>query len=178
MQEIEIKFKVDNLEKVKEFLKKEGCLFSPLLNQKDTIFVSDLDDVVVGEGKVFTRVRSVNGKYELNLKKQSKKLMQSEEVEFEVSNYDEALSFLELLDLKKWVVVEKKRITTKYKDYNICIDEVKRLGSFVEIEIVTSRKNNTDFYEKEILGVAGELGIDINNRINSFYDVMISELDK
>jgi adenylate cyclase class 2 len=178
MQEIEIKFKVDNLEVAKDKLKQQGCIFSEKLYQKDTVFVPSLRDTSNGEGKMFARVRTVNGRSELNLKKQSSKLMQSKEIEFEVSNYDSAYDFLETIGLHKWVTVEKKRITTKYKEFNICLDEVKRLGNFIEIEILTNEEDKTEYYEKIILECAEYLGIDINNRINSFYDAMMNKLEK
>ena len=65
----------------------------------------------------------------------------------------------------------------KYKQFNICIDEVKRLGQFIEIEIVTHEQDKTDYYEKEIIKISQELGINTDNRINSFYDNMIHELN-
>lgn len=178
MQEIEIKFRVDNLDIIKDKLKQEGCILSEELYQKDTVFVPTLSDTSNGEGKMFVRVRNVNGKSELNLKKQSSSIIQSKEIEFEVSNYDSAYDFLETIGLHKWVTVEKKRITTKYKDFNICIDEVKRLGNFIEIEILTNEEDRTEYYEKIILECAECLGIDINNRINSFYDAMMRALEK
>lgn len=58
------------------------------------------------------------------------------------------------------------------------MDEVKRLGSFIEIEIITNEIDNTEYYEQEIIKAASELGIDPNNRINNFYDVMINELNE
>ena len=177
MQEIEIKFRVEDVEKVKNILLSEGCHFSEELNQKDTIFVPDLNHTENGEGKVFVRIRKVNNKTILTLKEQTARIMESKEIEFEVGSFEKAYDFLELLGLAKWVTVEKKRVETTYKNYNICIDSVNRLGDFVEIEIVTEDTEHTDFYEQEILGLASMLSIDVNNRINNFYDTMIHELD-
>lgn len=178
MQEIEIKFKVDNLDKIMEIFTINNIKLSEKLSQKDTIFVPDINDVANGEGKIFTRVRLENDRVQLTLKKQSSRVMQSKEIEFEVSSFDSAYDFLETLGLKEWVTVEKTRITAKYKGYNICMDRVKRLGDFVEIEIVTKEENNTDFLEQQILSIAKELKIDTNRRINSYYDTMIDELNK
>ena len=178
MQEIELKFQVDEIKAVKSRLKKLGCHFSEVLEQKDTVFVQNINDTSSEKGKVFIRIRTVNGKSELNLKKQSSKLMQSKEIEFKVSSFESTYDFLDTLGLSEWVTVEKQRITTEYKNCNICIDEVKRLGSFIEIEIVTEEEEKTEYYEKEILKVAKEIGIDIKNRVNSFYDTMINKLDE
>ena len=178
MQEIELKFQVDNLEKIKQHLLNLDCEFSKDIIQKDVIYVPDINDTSNAEGKIFIRIRSVNDKSELTLKQQSKKIMQSKEIEFEVSDFNSASDFLETIGLTKWVTVEKKRITTKYKDFNICIDDVKRLGQFIEIEVLTNEEHQTDYYETKIIELAKELGININKRVNNFYDTMISELDK
>lgn len=177
MQEIEIKFRVKNLADLKRKLENKGCQLSKELHQKDTVFVSDLSDTVSSEGKIFTRIRSVNGINELNLKRQSKELMSSKEIEFEVSDYDKAYDFLSTLGLKKWVTVEKTRVTGTYGVFNICIDTVKHLGDFIEIEIVTEDENNIAMYEERILEVAKELSIDQNDRVNSHYDTMLNELN-
>lgn len=176
MQEIEIKFKVEDIDSLKEKLINEGCKLSEKLHQKDTVFVSNLEDTTSSEGKMFIRIRSVNGKNELNLKKQSKDIINSKEIEFDVSDYDKTYDFLDTLGLKKWVTVEKTRVTSSYEEFNICIDTVKYLGDFIEIEIVTEDGNDIHIYEEKILDVAKKLGIDIKNRVNSHYDTMLNEL--
>jgi len=178
MQEIEMKFQMNNLKDVRETLENLGCKFSEELKQKDVIFVPDIKNTIVEEGAIFIRIRNVNDKIELNLKKRAKKIMESKEIEFEVNDFDGAYDFIKTLGFEEWVTVEKKRITTNYKEFNICIDEVKGLGEFVEIEIITSEENKADYYENEIIKVCQELSIDPNNRINSHYDTMINELNK
>lgn len=71
--------------------------------------------------------------------------------------------------------MNKKRRYSKYNDCNICMDEVEKLGFFVELELLIEQENDCD-YEKQLLDLARELGIDINSRINSHYDTMISEI--
>lgn len=176
MREIELKFKVENLEKLIKVLEQKGCNISPIKIQCDTIYVSDINNTESTEGSIWLRVRKENDKIELNYKKQSKKKMESEEIEFEASSYELANKFLKALGYKAWVEVNKKRRYSKYKEYNICIDEVERLGSFIEIEILVEDNNNED-YEAKLSEIAKELNIDVNNRVNSHYDTMISELN-
>ena len=176
MREIELKFKVDNLDVLINKLKEEQCEISAVKMQNDTIYVQNLDDTESKEGSVWLRVRKENDKIELNYKKQSKKKMESEEIEFEVSSYELANQFLKALGYLPWVEVNKKRRYSKYKEYNICIDEVEKLGSFVELEILVDKDNKED-YELALLEVAKKLGINPDKRINSHYDTMIYELD-
>lgn len=108
MREIELKFKVDNLDALINKLKEEQCEISTVKMQNDTIYVQDLNDTESKEGSVWLRVRKENNKIELNYKKQSKKKMESEEIEFEVSSYELANQFLKALGYTSWVEVNKK----------------------------------------------------------------------
>lgn len=175
MREIELKFKVKNIEEIMSFLEKNNCTISLPTYQNDTIYVKNLDHVESKEGSVWLRVRKTDESIELNYKKQSAKRMESEEIEFGVDSYEKANAFLKALGFKEWVQVNKKRQYSKYQDYNICIDEVERLGTFIEIELLVAEENDIN-YEDQLLHVAKKLGIDTNNRINSHYDTMISEL--
>ncbi len=175
MKEIELKFKVNNLDEVINKLESIGSKISNIICQDDSIFVENLANTESVEGSVWLRIRKTDDKIELNYKKQSAKKMESEEIEFGVSSYEKANAFLEALGFKKWVEVKKQRRYTKYKDCNICIDKVERLGNFIELELLIDKKEDID-YEQKLLDYAKELGIDTNNRINSHYDTMISEL--
>lgn len=177
MQEIEMKFRLQNIEEFKQKLVDKGCNLSAKLTQKDTIFVKDLHNTVSEEGKIYIRIRKVNGVTELNLKKQSKDLIQSKEIEFKVEDYDKVYDFLSTIDFKEWVTVEKTRLNTTYNEINICIDTVKHLGDFVEFEIITEDNNDIKIYEEKILQVAREFNVDVTDRVNSHYDTMISELN-
>lgn len=176
MHEIELKFKVDNLDKIVNYLESIDCRISNPITQSDSIFVENLENVDSVEGSVWLRIRKTDNTIELNYKKQSAKKMESEEIEFEVSDHDKANDFLSALGFKKWVEVNKRRRYTKYKDCNICIDQVERLGDFIELELLVDEKNDVN-YEEALLNIAKELNIDTNSRINSHYDTMISELD-
>ncbi|MDE5630372.1 MAG: hypothetical protein K2I70_02115, partial [Bacilli bacterium] len=78
---------------------------------------------------------------------------------------------------KEWVSVNKIRRYSKFENVNICMDEVERLGFFIELELLIDDTMKKD-YESVLLDYANSLGIDTTRRINSHYDTMISELDK
>lgn len=176
MREIELKFKVKDKDILLKKLKSLNCELSEPLYQNDSIYVSDLGSTESVEGSIWLRVRKENEKVELNLKKQSKKLEESKEIEFEVNSYEKANEFLETLGYKKWVEVNKTRLFTKYDKYNLCIDDVDRLGSFIEIEILVNDNDEKDYIE-ELLSVAAYLDLKEEDIVKSHYDTMISLLD-
>lgn len=177
MREIELKFKIKNMNSFMEKLKELDCKIGDIVLQNDTIYVVDLNHVESVENSIWLRVRKENEKVELNLKKQSSKIQESKEIEFEVSSYEKANQLLETLGYQKWVVVNKKRRYSKYLNYNLCIDEVERLGSFVEIELLVDEEDKRD-YIPALLEVAKLFDLIEENIINSHYDTMISLLDK
>lgn len=95
MRKIELKFRVENINKIISFLEESNCRISLPIYQNDTIYVKDLDNVESTEGSVWLRVRKINEIVELNYKKQSANKMESEEIEFEVNSYEKANSFFE-----------------------------------------------------------------------------------
>lgn len=177
MREIELKFRVDNLDIFLEKLRSLGCEISDYINQADTIYVENLDNTDSVEGSIWLRVRQVNDKIEMNYKRQAAKKSESQEIEFGVDDYEKANSFLKALGYNEWVRVNKRRRYSKYENANICIDEVERLGSFVEIEYLIDEDDKNANYEEELLKIAEHLGIDTSKQINSHYDTMISELE-
>ena len=177
MNEIELKFRVESFVEIKNKLVDLGCNKEKEVHQKDSVYVRDLMDTSNEEGKIFIRIREENDIVELTLKKSSKDYYSSKEIEFEVSNYDYANDFLETLNLKRWVEVDKTRVQFSFKDFNICLDEVKQLGGFIEIEKLVKNNNEEARVKQEILDLASELNIDINSIVTKHYDTMISELN-
>lgn len=177
MREIELKFRVDDLDKFIKKIEELGCVVGDTINQNDTIYVANLDNTDSIEGSIWLRVRKVNDKIEMNYKKQAAKKSESQEIEFGVDDYEKANSFLKALGYKEWVRVNKKRRYSKYENANLCIDEVERLGSFVEIEYLIDENDKNTNYEDELLKVAEYLGIDTEKQVHSHYDTMIAELE-
>lgn len=175
MREVELKFKVNSLDTIINRLKKEGCIISSIEEQYDTIYVKDLNRTESNEGSVWLRVRKTNETIELNYKKQSAKKFDSQEIEFQVDSYEKANNFLKAIGFQEWVQVHKKRRYTNYQGYNICLDEVDKLGFFIEIELLVD-ENDEKNYEENLLQIAEKFGIKNENRVNSHYDTMISEL--
>lgn len=175
MKEIEVKYRLDDIDQLVKRLEKLGCKMSAIQYQKDTVYVSDLKHVNSEAGSIFLRVRKNNDKVELNAKKHEKMMQSRKEVEFEVSSYEDANHFLELIGFEKWVEVMKKRVHTTYENCNVCIDEVDSLGSFVELEYVVGDLEDDQNILEKIERIAKKLGIDTTEEVHQYYDEMIAQ---
>lgn len=82
-----------------------------------------------------------------------------DEIEFNVSDGNEALKLLKTLGFTDQTKVEKTRQSFKYKDFEIELDEVVDLGNFVEIEL--KQEGNITFEEgqEQIKDLLREIGI-------------------
>jgi len=76
-----------------------------------------------------------------------------------------------LLNYEQTVEVHKKRIKTSYKDYEICLDEVAGLGSFIEVEKMSDE--NGEKVQKELFDFLKTLGVSKEDRVFNGYDTLI-----
>ncbi|HLC98933.1 MAG TPA: class IV adenylate cyclase [Candidatus Nanoarchaeia archaeon] len=137
--EIEIKFPLQNQEEVIGFLDKNAELVSRNDLQKDTYFIP-VHRNFVGVKYPFEWLRlretlkgsSVNYKhfYPENVKKTD----YCDEFETKLHDAGALRKIFRSLDFKELIVVDKKRSIWNFKDAEIAIDDVKGLGSFIELE--------------------------------------------
>lgn len=66
---------------------------------------------------------------------------------------------------------KKTRRKTKYKDIEICVDEVEWLGNFIKVEKMT-KTNNTEEIEHELVAFIRQLWLHEKERVYQWYDVL------
>lgn len=98
-------------------------------------------------------------------------LIQNLEKEIDVSDKNTLKDIIELLDFEKTVEVHKKRRRGKYNDYEICLDEVEGLGSFIEVEKMSDEDGKK--VQNELFDFLKTLGIKDEDRILIGYDSMM-----
>jgi predicted adenylyl cyclase CyaB len=106
-----------------------------------------------------------------------------EEIEVEVlSDAPTLIRLLDKIDVKPLVSVAKKRLeyslTYKGVDFTVTLDKVSSLGSFVEIELMSSKKN--DVQRLIALGeeLATKLNIDFSRKISlGYHELMLAKRD-
>jgi predicted adenylyl cyclase CyaB len=72
------------------------------------------------------------------------------------------------------VRVVKKRKKTHYKDYEICLDEIENLGTFIEIEKIGNEKD-ADKIQKDMLDFLDKLRVSKNDIVKKGYDILMLE---
>ncbi len=173
MIEQEKKYKLHDPKSVDAKLLELGFKKKSEKQQKDTYYTrADVDFMVTME---CLRIREEHGFIELTYKPEStKEMINNKSIWKKETNLtiqdlqrDDAHTFLELLGCKALCVVDKNR-TTYYKDsVNVAIDNVKNLGYYLELEVLTHQRDEEAINLIEI--TAKQLGIKANDSIGLPY---------
>lgn len=172
MNEIEVKAKVKDFEVVKSKLKELGCILSLPITQDDFIYNKKGIDIYKGyDNSPILRVRVQENKILFTLKKNRSNELDCIEKELEISNKEAMEDIFELLDYEKTVEVHKKRIKTNYKKYEICLDEIDNLGSYIEVEKMSNEDGTK--VQNELFDFLQTLGVSKEDRVFQGYDTLI-----
>ncbi len=179
MREIEIKIKVKDLESIKKQLEEKGCILSNPISQRDVIYSKDGDTQEWGnakEGDITIRIRHLNNGAELTLKKQKSSELDNLEYETEVKDPEALHNILLTLGYTPIVEVKKVRQKGRMGKYEICLDQVEQLGSFVELETLTSDDVDPERTQEELYRVIESFGLSRNDEEVRGYDTQIYQL--
>ena len=174
MNEIEIKFKIADRKKIIDYFLSESYIFTPPTTQADTVFakeIGDPDSFIAND--VFVRIRIVNDTQAiLTLKKPiSRNELSKLEHETRIDNPHEMEEMLIHMGFQKAVVIKKTRMTTKYNGVTICIDTIKDLGDFIELEKQDNRP--PDVVRRELIECANGLGLKSADEVMEGYDILM-----
>ena len=148
-REIEVKIELSNeqLDSFEQFLKKEGK-FDKEVDQKDYYFDNPNNSFIfessdgIKDFKVSLRVRRIGSGKSFICSKVKKihaltqKIIDCDEYETTVEDGSTMIELLQVLDYKVHTVVHKTRKTYFLGDFEIAIDKVIDLGTFVEVELM------------------------------------------
>jgi len=157
MIEVEIRAKVDNFKEVRINLDKIGAKIVDKVRQVDRTFGHPqfLDkDHQIFDGGFSARIRQVDNDVKIDWKEICRDKKHGMQITAPVVNVDIGIEFLQKMGWEEAFTVDKARETFKYDDFKICLDNVERLGTFIEIEkTIDSRKRADQTREdcKELL---------------------------
>jgi len=173
MKEVEVKAKVKSLDKLQKKLEGKGAVFKEPQIQKDVIFLhKDSSRDRSRRGKVILRLRQTDEVNILTLKKQLGNELDNIEHEIVVDNWVAAKNIINLLDYDEVVRVYKVRKEGKLGDLSICLDEVRGLGDFIEVEKVV-KKGNSSKIQDELFSFLETLGVKYVDRVEEGYDSLV-----
>jgi adenylate cyclase, class 2 len=169
-KEIEVKFRVENPEETLASLEKAGIKLSEPVEQDDTVFVNyDGDFNRFPKGANFLRIRLAKDKALLTLKRGDE--LASIERETEISDPKAMREALEFMGYHEAVRVKKVRRKGRLEQYEICLDDVARLGQFIELEEITAK--SPEVAQQEMIEVLARLGIVVGERVTNGYDTLM-----
>ena len=181
MREIEIKLKAPDLDSVVSRLKELGCEISEPKTQEDRNFIHKEDTKWFEpeiRGYAYPRLRIQNGKpLTFTVKKPIKNEMDCIEHEIHIDNPEELGAIMEMLGYRPGVTVKKARRTSKFQDYTITLDEVERLGNFIEIERMVEDGDALKIQEEMFLFAKENFGLERDDFIMKGYDIMLHHLE-
>jgi adenylate cyclase class 2 len=177
--EIEVKAAIRDTEKVRHALESLDCSFGEGIHQDDAVYVQATGSLETFlQNDVFLRVRvQGDGTVLLTAKKPIRKSPEElvkQEHEVVVSSADEARAILELMGYREGVRVRKIRRSAHHGAYEICLDEVEGLGTFIEIEQLGERDDARRIQE-DMLAFLGSIGVAPENRVTKGYDILMLE---
>lgn len=172
LKEIEVKAKVKSFVLVKKKLEKLGCIFLKPITQEDQIFLRVGDSFSNFKmGSILLRIRKQNNQKIFTLKKRQEAEMSSIEKEIVIQDAKTLEEIIKYLGFREVVKVKKVRIKCKYKNSEICLDQVKGLGSFIEVEKFST--GNTFKIQEELFRFLETLGVKREDRVLHGYDVLV-----
>ena len=171
MFEHEIKFAIKNMKSFLKTLDTQKIEFGNERHQIDKVWIlKDADGTNIIPSQPVVRTREQKGKIMLTLKRELAHGTM-EEHETEIGDIAAAEGILSVLGFRKLVEIDKRRKSTKAGIFTLCLDTVKDLGNFLEIEFVSKTKD-TDAKAK-ILEFAKTLGLSEKDIVINTYNTLL-----
>ena len=175
MREIEVKAKLKNKKGLLLKAQELGIKFGPAITQDDYTYETSLskDDP---NWNIF-RIRKQGNKTILTMKyKASSRSRDNHERESVIENPMEVADMLERVGYSFGVRIKKVRQIAKYKGFELCIDEIDKLGSFIEVEKLAQDNVDVDEIQNDLWELLMQLGVSPRDRVHKGYDTLMHEL--
>lgn len=172
MYEIEVKARLSNPEQTIAALKAQGCSLSEPVTQDDKVFLRQGLDYAQSRGKeIFLRLRQQKDQTIFTLKRAKSNELDCVEKEVTVSDGEKMEQILELLGYALVMRIRKTRRKGLCDGYEVCLDEVDGLGSFIELEKMTDEPAAE--VQTQMFSWLTSLGIAESDRVTQGYDTLL-----
>lgn len=184
MREIEVKAKIKNREELLKRLSDMGLVFENQKHQHDRVYfpngVEFTGANIIGQNILRIRTEEKDGqkKSMFALKYSASAALDKIEKEFEITDTNQMHEVILMLGHYLFIEIKKHRMTGKYKDYEICIDEVEDLGSFIEVEKIVEENIDATPILLELDTFLSGLDIDPADKTIHGYDILMGNLKR
>ncbi len=173
-KEIEVKARLRDAGAVEKKLRELGCELSDPKTQDDRAFVDDnygpFDEFQ--PGKNILRIRKMKDKAVFTLKQPELNEQDAIEYETEVSHPEELAEALKLMGYKEMAQVHKVRRSARYNNWEVNLDEVDGVGTFIEVECIATSDDSAKVVQEELLTFLEALGVSREDKETHGYDTL------
>jgi adenylate cyclase class 2 len=179
MHEVEVKAGLKDKDAFISALAGIGCELGKEIVQDDTVYVREVGSVETYlSNPDFLRLRvEDSGRVLFTLKHHADRVKNLGsaplELEVEVSSRDIMEQALHYMGYQEAVRIQKRRRKGRYQNWEVCVDEVEGLGSFVELEELIAENENVQAIQERMAAFLSSVGVDPGNRLRDRYDVLL-----
>ena len=172
-REIEVKYRVGDLARLEHSLQGRGLALSTPVHQDDQAYAQVGWHYGMSKlGVAFARLRTQNGRHLFTLKRPMENELACLEFESEVADRDQMHEAVQQMGFYPTVRIVKTRRTARDGGLLFCVDEVERVGSFLEIEKVIGSGQSGEAVQAELHAFACSLGVQLE-RTSDTYDSLV-----
>ena len=173
MREIEVKYRVDDLEGLLVALKSRGIELSEPVFQDDQAYAPagwKFGDSKLGVS--FLRLRTVAGRHYFTLKKPADNAQSCLEYETQVADRQAMHGAAIHMGYRPTVRIAKTRRVATLENCSLCVDEIEGVGGFLELERLALDNADSQAVQADLVAFVCSLGI-AATRTDQTYDSLV-----
>lgn len=163
MREIEVKARLRDQVAFLAAAQRKGIVFGDAFEQYDTTYESPLDHDHP-DWSIFRIRRQKNVTIFTMKYAASERPRDNHEHETTVGDEAEIIRMVEHLHFHKGVDIRKRRRTARYNGFELCLDDVQHIGTFVEVEKLAADDADVDAIQGELWRLLTSLGVHDSDR--------------
>jgi adenylate cyclase, class 2 len=173
LREVEVKYRVTDLEALISALTTRGVELGMPLCQDDQAYAPDGwaygDD---RRGVPFARLRTTGSRHVFTVKRPAENVLACEEHETPVADRDQMHRAVLAMGFRPTVRIVKMRRTGSLGDLSVCVDELDGLGVFLEVERMVPDGVPGEEVQAELSRFVASLGIEAD-QTGQTYDTLV-----
>jgi adenylate cyclase, class 2 len=175
VREIEVKYRIDDLEALLTALKSRGIELSDPVHQDDQAYAPE--HWQFGDSKLgvsFLRLRTTGGRHQFTLKQPGSNAQACLEHETEVTDRAAMHAAVLRMGYRPTVQIIKTRRTATLDNCSLCVDDVEGIGGFLELERLAADDTDEAADQAELAAFIDSLDI-AATRTHDTYDSLVHD---